>query len=225
LGGNRAGKAKRYRNLFLTMLLGGLWHGAGWTFVAWGALHGLYLIANHAWQKFCRVAGFSAAVAPKAAKFLSWLLTFLAVVIGWVFFRASDFDSAIAILKGMIGLNGVAIPNGVLARLGGAGTWLLDIGVSAGLGGGAVLALTYLWVFALLFVALLMPNTQQFMSRASPAISEYQSDAGSSIALGDRFMSPLKWRPAVIWSVGIGVIAALGVLALTSVSEFLYFQF
>src|SRR5690606_424877 len=49
LGGNRRGPARRYVNLLVTMLLGGLWHGAGWTFVAWGALHGVYLVVNHAW--------------------------------------------------------------------------------------------------------------------------------------------------------------------------------
>ena len=225
LGGNRRGKTRRYMNLFITMLLGGLWHGAGWTFVVWGALHGFYLVVNHAWHRFCQVAGLSAAVAPKAVKFMAWLVTFISVVVGWVFFRASDFDSAIVILNGMMGLNGVAVPNGILVRLGSAGTWLQDIGVSVGLGGGAVLALTYLWVFVLLFVALLMPNTQQFMSRFYPAISEYQSDPVNSISLAERFMSVLQWKPAVIWSAGIGVITALGVLALTSVSEFLYFQF
>ena len=101
LGGNRKGPARRYVNLFLTMLLGGLWHGAGWTFVMWGALHGLYLCLNHAWfglrKKLCL---------PAMPKPLAIGLTFLAVLVGWVFFSAHDFASANRMLASMAGLNG-----------------------------------------------------------------------------------------------------------------------
>jgi D-alanyl-lipoteichoic acid acyltransferase DltB (MBOAT superfamily) len=100
LGGNRKGTTRRYANLILTMLLGGLWHGANWTFVAWGALHGIYLIANHAWISFKKrlglVARHSIAVVPGTA------LTFLAVVVAWVFFRADTFAGAAKLLTGMI---------------------------------------------------------------------------------------------------------------------------
>lgn len=97
LGGNRRGPLRRYVNLFITMLLGGLWHGAGWTFVAWGALHGAYLIINHL---FRAVAGESRSWLANIAGFL---LTFLAVAIAWVFFRAPTFPSALAVLQGLSG--------------------------------------------------------------------------------------------------------------------------
>lgn len=225
LGGNRSGKIRRYINLFITMLLGGLWHGAGWTFVAWGALHGFYLVINHAWHWFCHNAGLSGTLAPRLAKFSAWLLTFISVIVGWVFFRANDFDSAISILQGMVGINGVSVPNGILVRLGSIGEWLQYIGVNMSLGGGEVMVFTYLWVIVLLFVALIMPNTQQVMSHFSPAVREYKSSPDYSILLANRVTSKLKWRPSLIWSTGIGAIAALSVLALTNVSEFLYFQF
>ncbi|MDH5611261.1 MAG: MBOAT family protein [Gammaproteobacteria bacterium] len=225
MGGNRRGKLRRYVNLFTTMLLGGLWHGAGWTFVVWGALHGFYLVVNHAWHRFRDVSGVSGSRCPKISKFVAWLVTFLSVVIGWVFFRASDFDSAIAILKGMAGINGLAIPNGILARLGEAGVWLQGIGVGTSLGGGSTLILTYLWIMVLLFVTLVLPNTQQIMSKFSPVLSEYKSDPIYSISIGRNFEMILLWRPTVMWSMIIAMIATLGVLALTSVSEFLYFQF
>src|SRR5579872_5748070 len=98
LGGNRHGRALRYINLMITMLLGGLWHGAAWTFVAWGALHGIYLCINHAWtnygpaipQRFARVADLAACA-----------LTFLAVVVAWVFFRADSLASALFVLSRM----------------------------------------------------------------------------------------------------------------------------
>jgi alginate O-acetyltransferase complex protein AlgI len=225
LGGNRRGKGRRYFNLFATMLLGGLWHGAGWTFVAWGGLHGFYLVANHAWHRTRQLIGFSEKTNSRAGKSLAWLITFIAVVIGWVFFRAVDFSSAVIILKGMLGFNGVSLPNGVMARLGVIGEWLQAIGVNVSLGGGKVLVLNYIWVGLLLMVALVLPNTQQIMSRFEPALSIYQSDERHSIRFLQRLTSRLTWWPSTGWSLMVGLISALGVLALTSVSEFLYFQF
>jgi alginate O-acetyltransferase complex protein AlgI len=91
LGGNRRGERATYRNLMLTMLIGGLWHGANWTFVAWGAYHGLLLVLYRryagAWDRL-----------PTA---LRRGLMFLLVVIGWVFFRASDFTMAAAVLTAL----------------------------------------------------------------------------------------------------------------------------
>jgi alginate O-acetyltransferase complex protein AlgI len=100
LGGNRRGVARRYLNLFLTMVLGGLWHGAGWTFVARGALHGIYLIANHGWRALRRAAKRE----PRSillGRVVGWALTLAAVTIAWVFFRAADFDAALTIVRAM----------------------------------------------------------------------------------------------------------------------------
>ena len=86
LGGNRKSVPRRYENLLLTMLIGGLWHGAGWTFVFWGALHGIYLVINHGWRSLRRRIDIAA---PPGARALATLTTFVAVVVAWVFFRAS----------------------------------------------------------------------------------------------------------------------------------------
>jgi len=91
LGGNRKGEIRTYTNLFTTFLLGGIWHGAGWTFVLWGILHGLALIVHRIWQKL----GF------KMNSVLAWFITFNFINIAWVFFRATSFDSAIKVLHGM----------------------------------------------------------------------------------------------------------------------------
>ena len=98
LGGNRKGQFNRYRNLFLTMLLGGLWHGAGWNFVIWGALHGSYLCINHLWGYLCQRFGNLDQLYPPIA---AYTLTFLSVVVAWVFFRAVSFDGALGIIKSM----------------------------------------------------------------------------------------------------------------------------
>ena len=98
LGGNRRGPLLRYVNLAITMLLGGLWHGAAWTFVAWGALHGAYLCINHVWNNLGPKA--SPRFAP-AANVAGLILTFLAVVVAWVFFRADNMTSALSVLSKM----------------------------------------------------------------------------------------------------------------------------
>ena len=117
LGGNRHGRVRRYANLMVTMLLGGLWHGAGWTFVIWGGLHGAYLTINHAW----RARPWRPKVEPtsRVRVTLARLLTFGAVCLAWVFFRAADMSSALRMVSGMLGLSGVSLPE-VMARLGGA---------------------------------------------------------------------------------------------------------
>ncbi len=100
LGGNRRGEMRRMLNLMATMLLGGLWHGAAWNFVLWGGLHGAYLVV-HGWFRRCGVT---------LPGWLAQALTLLAVIVAWVPFRATSFDTAMAMLRGMAGMNGMALP-------------------------------------------------------------------------------------------------------------------
>lgn len=95
LGGNKKGLPRTLINLFLTFLIGGIWHGAGWTFVFWGFLHGLALVIHRLWSL----------TKIKLPKVLAWLITFNFVNFAWVFFRAKNFDDAIKVLKGMFYLN------------------------------------------------------------------------------------------------------------------------
>jgi len=105
LGGNRAGRTRRAAATVATMLLGGLWHGAGWTFVAWGGLHGLALATNQRW----------AATGRRCPAPVGWALTMLVVVVGFVLFRASGFAAAADILRGMAGLSGIGAAGGLHA--------------------------------------------------------------------------------------------------------------
>src|ERR1700760_2292313 len=98
LGGNRHGSVLRYVNLMVTMLLGGLWHGAAWTFVVWGALHGAYLCVNHA---FNALVPDVPAILARPARVAGAVLTFLAVVVAWVFFRAESVTWALRVLHAM----------------------------------------------------------------------------------------------------------------------------
>ncbi|WP_406720783.1 MBOAT family protein [Thioclava litoralis] len=105
LGGNRFGTARTYFNLWIVMVLGGLWHGANWTFVIWGAWHGTWLALERA------------KIVPQGNGALSVLRTLLTVLVGWVFFRAADLDQALGVLAGMAGLNGTAIPFDIAVQI------------------------------------------------------------------------------------------------------------
>ncbi|SFV53175.1 Probable poly(beta-D-mannuronate) O-acetylase [hydrothermal vent metagenome] len=100
LGGNRAGNFRTYTNIFITFLLGGIWHGAGWTFVLWGAMHGVALILHRIWN----LLGY------RLPAIIAWVTTFIFINVSWVFFRANDWESAIKVLKGMSGATGIVLP-------------------------------------------------------------------------------------------------------------------
>ena len=226
LGGNRHGQLRRYGNLMATMILGGLWHGAGWTFVFWGALHGFYLVVNHAWHWLCRRSGLDAFTDKALWRATAWLITFLAVVIGWVFFRAESFPAALAMLEGMAGLNGVTLPNALVARLGPEAAGLLaDIGIGTHLGGGWRFVLTWLWVGGLLLLALVAPNSVQLTRAYRPTVTRFAEDARYAVQPFATGMAKLRWRSSAAWAAAVSVVAATGVLGLSSISEFLYFQF
>ena len=99
LGGNKTKPFRIYANLMVTFLIGGFWHGAGWTFVFWGFIHGLAIIVHRLWKDF----GF------RMYRFLGWVITFNFVNLSWIFFRANEWDDAIKVLKGMLGLSGVVV--------------------------------------------------------------------------------------------------------------------
>lgn len=219
LGGNRKGAVRRHVNLMTTMLLGGLWHGAGWTFVAWGGLHGIYLVVNHVWH---HVTG-RRANAESSSVLTDWtarLLTFLAVVVGWVFFRAETFSGAIGILEGMAGLNGFMLPAGYKDLLGPIGDVLAKWGwrfeTVPGLFRGST---QIVWISALLWAIWALPNTQEIMARYRPAL---ESVAPVRKGLADRL---LRWRPGLASAAVVAVLLVMSLLSLQQVSEFLYFQF
>jgi len=100
LGGNQDGSSKMYSNILVTFLIGGLWHGAGWTFIFWGFLHAVAIIIHRLWI----ITGIS------LNRAFAWFLTFNFINITWVFFRAETWEDALKILKGMFGFSGVVLP-------------------------------------------------------------------------------------------------------------------
>lgn len=202
LGGNRRGAGRRYLNLMATMLLGGLWHGAGWTFVVWGGLHGLYLLINHAWQATQRrLAG--TAWALHLPRWAGRLLTLAAVLVAWVFFHAASFEQALAVLGAMAGLNGgePLLHGWVFAELARGGRAEVDMQarlLALGLG---------------IAIVLFAPNTQTMI------------DGRATLAAAGRPAAWLAWRPSAAWA---GVLMLAFLLTLTQMSKvkaFIYFQF
>ena len=214
LGGNRRGEVRRHVNVVATMLLGGLWHGAGWTFVAWGGLHGLYLVINHAWRRWrgARRAGTGeGATSGGGLAPFSRTLTLLAVIVAWVVFRAESGASALALLRAMAGLDGIPVPDiaGALPLV----SSLPGITVGSPFPNRLVDPLpAVLWIAALSAIALLAPNTQEIMARHRPVLEPVVPVR-------------LAWRPTLPWAIVVALVGLTTALQLSGVSEFLYFRF
>ena len=213
LGGNRKGPIARYRNLMITMLLGGLWHGAGWTFVLWGGLHGIMLVINHFFRAIVKHP-----VKSVGAQTLSRIFTFICVTLAWVFFRAESLNGALVVLKGMINL-----PHTFKGRIGP----LENILVSAGFQfqGPWVSLSDYLsipWLIFWMGIVWFWPNTQEWMSRYQSALN-----ADKFIKPGELpfFSDRLKWHATAAWGLAIVIIGIAATLHLSRPTEFLYFQF
>jgi alginate O-acetyltransferase complex protein AlgI len=215
LGGSRHGKPRRYFNLLATMLIGGLWHGAGWTFILWGALHGLYLVVNHAWHALRKRLGQDPeGSGPWWGRWLARWITLLAVIVGWVFFRAADFDSARRVLSAMFT----------------AGTWHLSPFYAEVIAGSSLhrwldlagfkvapAAMLSALLLGIYLITVVMPNTQQVMAGYFWPPGKQRNTAAAA--------GLIRWQPTRVWVAGVAAICLWALLGLSSVSEFLYFQF
>ncbi len=210
LGGNRSGTVGRYRNLLITMLLGGLWHGAGWTFFVWGGLHGIYLVVHHAWQGLTRRIGWAPG---RGWAMIGRIITFVSVVFAWVFFRAVDFTTASDIIEGMLGMNGISLPSFAKSY----DDLFHAMGFQPVFDG-------ILWIdkfgMAMLFGAMILawfaPNTQELFRRFEPCLEKIPQPVT---------VPGLVWQPSARWALVLSLLFCTCMLNLNRPSEFLYFQF
>jgi alginate O-acetyltransferase complex protein AlgI len=205
LGGSRKGSLRRNANLMTTMLLGGLWHGAGWTFIAWGGVHGALLVANHIWRgarERLRITKMS-----RVGTALCWALTFLAVATTWVLFRADTFSAAASIIKAMYGLDGQSVfdPFTAYYREQREVVQALDWSRSSAL-----------WLSLVALVAFVAPNVYEMFEQEIPALMH-----------GIKLQRPsfLYWYPSWLWAGALPVLFVLSILRLQELSPFIYFQF
>lgn len=205
LGGNRKGSMSRYVNLFITMLLGGLWHGANWTFVIWGGLHGAYLILNHFWRFLRGIP--SQYVASKSTRAFTTLMTFISVVLAWVFFRANTASAAMNVIRGMLGLNGISMPVSLQSHASYVRILPFKIefmGLAPGIFLPTAMIPLLFWFLISLFIIWGMPNSQQL-----------QRKSVGNFSLGR----------SVLVATFYGLLFGCSILSFSRVSEFLYFQF
>lgn len=205
LGGNRLGAVRRYVNLMITMLLGGLWHGAAWTFVIWGALHGAFLMVNHAWNALRVGPGGARLELPDWA---ARVLTLLAVMAAWVFFRAPDFTTAGAVLKGMVGLNGWVAPDTASALI----SAVLEHGFIEGV------PLVTWWVQIHAYVLLLAGFA---MALFAPNSQEIVDDLDAGVRGGMR----LRFQPTVATALTAAGTFLATLALMSDIKAFVYFQF
>jgi len=203
----------------LTMLVSGIWHGAGYTFVLWGLLHGLLLCINHFWRLIRMRIWSDTKTYKRRMAPVGFLLTFLSVVAAMVLFRAASVSAAVLLWKGLIGLYGVTLPQTIFSRLGAAAGWLATLGVQPVWTSGAVLLEAIARIGIALLIALLLPNTLQMLAAFEPAIGVKPAKTQP------RLLRALAWTPSNTWAIGLACIAIAGLLSLGELSEFLYWQF
>jgi alginate O-acetyltransferase complex protein AlgI len=215
LGGNRCGPWRQALNILVTMLLSGLWHGAGWTYVIWGGLHGVYLVVAHRWRKFVEWQGWR--LDYLWYRLLSVSVTFLVVFFAWVFFRAPNVDSAMRVMSSMVGRHGLTMTKEWTNRATFAGLCWKKMGgrfVPKTFETGFSKELVVL-VFVMMIIALLLPNAQQMLASYAPALEPVKRPGLFRLKLG--WGSGLFFGVAFFWVVRTFYVAAP--------SPFLYFNF
>jgi alginate O-acetyltransferase complex protein AlgI len=204
----------------LTMFISGLWHGAGYGFIVWGLLHGLYLTINHGWRVVAARLWTDRKSYVRVMKPLGWALTFVGVTASMVFFRSTTIASAVDIMKGLVGLNGVALPQALLVQLGHWGTTLHGLGIIAAQSWNVRdFVQLAIWISVLMFIALACPNTLEMLSSYEPALGVKPRPTKLGIS------RVLEWNASLPWAIAMSGIAAIAIASISGPSEFLYWQF
>lgn len=221
LGGNRRGPAHRYVNVFVTMLLGGIWHGAGWTFFLWGTLHGLFIVVNQFWREYIKRN--RASTEPIGRwQTLGWRsLTLMLVLIAWVPFRADGLDVTLSIYAGMLGLNGISLPAATAPLL----TLLPEFFTAGGIDTTGIQLSSskiMLGIPFLLLVVWYTPNTEEIMRKSGPSLATTGYPATQLERLAT---TRLIWNGGRGSAVVTAILFTICLLKLNDISEFIYFQF
>jgi len=204
----------------VTFAICGMWHGAGYTYIVWGFIHGVLLTINQGWRALRRAYLPRRMVIGSPLRFVGRALTFISVVAAVVIFRASTVGAALIVWKGMIGINGATLPQAYFDH-GGVLAWILQSAhVRPDPSSGLLFIAAWLWIAGLLAIAWFMPNVLQILRNYEPALG-----VSATVPPGEKQTIWLSWRPTTAWSVGMAVVTAAGILSLGHLSEFLYWQF
>lgn len=207
---------------FVTMFISGLWHGAGYGFIVWGLLHGCYLTINHGWRVVAARLWPDRPSYDRVMKPAGLVLTFVSVTTAMVFFRAPTMTSAIDLVEGIMGLNGIALPQALFDHLGPLTSAFHSIGVIAAESlSSQDFVKTAIWICFLMFVALACPNTLQILARYEPALGVKPQP--TKLAIGR--IKIVEWGPSLPWAIAVSAVAGIAIVSIGGQSEFLYWQF
>lgn len=209
----------------VTMLLSGLWHGAGNQFLLFGLLHGIALISNHGWRLVRPRFWPDTAHYQRTTRPVAWLLTFLLVTVALTWFHAASVAAGGNIVLGLAGLHGLVLPDGIASLFPGLAAVLSRLGIGFAADGMGALGMLYGWIAVLLAIALVPPNTLEMLRAWQPAVT---MPAATSLGRLDLWRGlAMRWQLALtpVWAVATAAILTLGLLGVNRISEFLYWQF
>jgi alginate O-acetyltransferase complex protein AlgI len=198
MGGGRKGVIQNMLNLFVTMLLGGLWHGASWTFIIWGGMHGLGLAVNHGFRSTRILFRHNPLKVSPLGKVVSWALTFSFIIFAWVIFRADSVNGVQHMFQAMLGLNGLLLPE--------------------------VIDYKFIAILCfLLFIVCFTPSTQEFLLKYKPALDLYGIKVGPQLPHWFFQYKPSHFAHIllIVFMVFLSILAVLS----DQPKEFLYYNF
>jgi len=197
LGGNRHGKVVYIYSILVTMLLSGLWHGAGWNFVLWGLLHGLLIVMNYMWTSISKDYFLEELSNFMLVKFSYRVLTLSCILFSWILFRSNDLDTAFVVFSAMFDVSSISNMNINLIPIN--------------------RVREFLTVTLLLFVVLYLPNTSDIFKKYSPALGYLPNKV--------IFFDILCWKPNLTNSIIYGVMGLISILHMQRIKEFIYYSF
>ncbi|MCC7427030.1 MAG: MBOAT family protein [Alphaproteobacteria bacterium] len=222
IGGNRKSKWRRLQAMMVVMLLSGVWHGAGWTYIVWGAMNGVFLVGNYLWRDLMRASRGAAWQEARAWALVCWAMTMLAWVLTLVFFRAADLATAFRVLEGLAGLHGLALPaqlHGWIARAVPGLVHALALSPESPLPTFTLL-FGYLWLGLLWFVVLALPTALQWCEAHRPTLDFAKQWVGPTLIRA-------AWNPTPAHAIALGALGFLSVHVLlgSGAVAFVYFAF
>lgn len=210
----RHGRMTQYAAVFLVMVLAGLWHGAGWTFLLFGVVNGVFLVVNYVWRRLQRRLHLPFPGRGVSGRTAAWALTFGGWLIGVPFFRCATIDGAERVLGGMAGLHGIALPRALHATFGDL-SWIRESAM-----GTIELGVMLAWLVGGMVIVLLLPNSLQWLERHGPSL-DYRRFANVPSVI------TASWRPNLVNATALGVMLFIAVQAIVGgrSPEFIYFRF
>jgi alginate O-acetyltransferase complex protein AlgI len=184
-------------------------------------LHGSYLSIQQVWSQYCPTVSI---IPSTIKKILAWSVTFIAVVYAWVLFRATSLDGAVTLMSAMSGLQEISLPNAIYVRLDALHPIFDALSITSFLGGGSSFVFNWIWILFGFAIVLVLPNLQDLFNAVRFSTEKFAYRTNNAVSFVS-LINNINWQPKRRWALIAAVCFSLGILTLSQVSEFLYFQF